>query len=320
MSILLFVLSPDALSSEKKERLNSLAGDRQVVITQDKAVIEKSLDQVEIAAGHFSHEYIRKMPRLRWLQQWGAGADWLMENPELVERDFILTNASGVHAVPISEHIMAFLLAFARGLPASIRAQEKHEWAKDISKTVFELAGKTMLLVGVGAIGSRTAQIAAAMGMHVWGVRRHPDQPADGVERMVSPEQLPSLLPEADFVVLTVPETEETRHMINAQALSQMKPGAYLINIGRGATVDEQALVNALKQGQIAGAGLDVFEDEPLPQDSALWDLPNVILTAHYSGLTPRYNDRALAIFFDNLERYVRHQTLMNVVDKRLGY
>lgn len=320
MPILLIALKPEQVSSEHRQQIEALAGDRQVIIAHERQEIEPHLDQIEIAVGGFPTDWISRAPNLRWLQTWGAGTDWLLKHSELARQDFLLTNASGVHAIPISEHILAFLLAFARHLPRSIRAQEQHHWEKVGRSDLFELAGKTMLLLGVGAIGQRTAQISAALGMRVWGVRRNPDQAEAGIERMVGPDSWMELLPEADFVVLTVPLTNETRQMIGAKALAQMKPSAYLINIGRGGTVDEPALIEALRSGQIAGAGLDVFATEPLQPESPLWDMENVIITAHYSGITDVYDQRAMQIFLENLERYCSNRPLINLVDKQLGY
>jgi phosphoglycerate dehydrogenase-like enzyme len=177
-----------------------------------------------------------------------------------------------------------------------------------------------MLLVGVGAIGARTAELAAALGMHVIGIRRNPHLEAEGLNAIYGPEALLEHLPEADFLVLTVPLNHETQGMIGERELRRMKPSAYLVNIGRGATVDETALIQALQSGWIAGAGLDVFETEPLPADSPLWSMPNTIITAHYAGRTPHYLERALSIFLDNLERYTAGKPLSNLVDKALMY
>jgi phosphoglycerate dehydrogenase-like enzyme len=317
---ILIVLNPDSVSKQALERIHSVAPNAHLVITDRAEEIEPLLDQVEVAAGDFSSGWIERAPRLRWCQQWGAGVDWLLHHPEIAMRDFILTNASGVHAIPISEHILAFLLAFARCLPAAIRAQEQHNWGKADHPPVFELAGKTMLLVGVGAIGQRTAQLASALGMRVLGIRHNPSKNAPGIERMFGPGELESVLPNADFLVLTIPLTQQTRGLIGAQAFARMKPSAYLINIGRGGTVDEPALIHALQTGQIAGAGLDVFTAEPLPPDSPLWDMQNVIITAHYSGNTPYYDERALDLFIDNLQRYMNGRQMRNVVDKKRGY
>ncbi len=318
---ILIAIDPLQLPVSGLERIRSLVPDGRLTITDRKENIEPLLGEVEVAAGHLPPEMLARMPNLRWYQQWGAGADWLLKHPELAARDFILTNASGVHAIPISEHILAYMLAFARCLPQAIRAQEQHRWERDSdSLPVFELAGKTLLLVGVGAIGRRTAQVAKALGMRVLGVRHDAGKSAPGIERMVPTRELLSVLPEADFVALTIPLTKETRGLFGADAFAQMKPTAYFINIGRGGTVDEPALVHALQAGQIAGAGLDVFATEPLPPDSPLWDMQNVIITAHYSGGTPQYHERAMGIFIENLERYLKGEKLKNVVDKKRGY
>jgi phosphoglycerate dehydrogenase-like enzyme len=257
---------------------------------------------------------------LRWYQQYGAGADWLMEHPEVAARGFLLTNASGVHSVPITEHIMAFLLCFARGFKASILGQSDKIWEENRGQSVFELEDKRAVVVGVGAIGGHFARIASAFGMEVVGVRRRAGRPVEGTIRTVGVEKLDEELPGADFLVLTMPLTSETRHMIDARRIALLKPTSYFINIGRGATVDETALVAALQAKRIAGAGLDVFEDEPLPADSPLWGLENVIITPHYSGLTPRYTERFADIFLDNLRRYLDGVPLRNLVDLGRGY
>jgi phosphoglycerate dehydrogenase-like enzyme len=231
-----------------------------------------------------------------------------------------LTNASGVHAIPISEHILSLILAFGRGIHHAVRAQATSNWKSPPREGIFELVGKTMVLIGVGAIGERTARISAALGMRVLGVRRHPSLDATGVESMFGMDQLMDVLPQGDFVVLTVPLTNETQGMIGEPELRAIKPTAYLFNIGRGSTIQQDVLIQALQEGWIAGAGLDVFEEEPLPQDSPLWNMENVIVTAHYSGSTPHYDERALGIFMDNLRRYRAGEPLLNLVDKTLGY
>lgn len=317
---------PENLAAEVLEQIRRLAPDMEVLVTEDRSQMEAVLDEIEIAARRFPHDLILRAPKLRWVQQWGAGADWLLRYPQVVQSDVIVTNASGVHPIQITEHIFALLLALARQLHLAVRAQIDHEWRRPsreadfLDQSFFELANKTMLLIGVGAIGERTAQVAAAWGMRVLGVRRHPQDPGPHLEAVYGPDRLPSLLPEADFVVLTVPLTQETRHMIGESELRAMKSTAVIVNIGRGSTIDEGALVRALQEKWIAGAGLDVFETEPLPADSPLWDLDNVIVTAHYAGLTPHYEERALNIFMENLRRYRAGEPLANVVDKELGY
>lgn len=291
-----------------------------LIIASDRAEIEDILDDIEIAVGQFPRDLFPRAKNLRWYQQWGAGVDWLMDHSEAATSDFIITNASGVHAIPISEHIISFLLAFARRFPEAIRYQANCQWNSKCGDSVFELAGQTLLLIGVGAIGARTAQIAEALGMRVIGVRRHPEKSAPSVTAMHGFADLPKLYPEADAVVLTVPLTRETQSMIGEAELRAMKPSACLVNIGRGKTVDESALIRALREGWIAAAGLDVFADEPLPEDSPLWKMNNVIITAHYAGNTPEYNNRAFEIFLDNLGRYQSGEPLRNLVNKQLVF
>ncbi len=323
MGIIWFSFDKEEIPEEQLAAVRSIAPGKQVLVTKDSQEIECQLDEIEIVAGHLSPDHTRLVlqgKHLRWIQQWGAGADWLLHNPEAVQLDFVLTNASGVHAIPISEHILAMLLAFARGLPNAIRAQLEKQWKGPDDSEVFELAGKTLLLIGTGAIGARTARLAAAFDMQVFGIRRNPAETLEGVKTMFAPNRLIELLPRADFVVLTVPLTAETTGMIGRRELGAMKPSAFIVNIGRGGTIEEQVLIEALREGWIAGAGLDVFEAEPLPEDSPLWSMQNVLITAHYAGITPQYHTRAMTIFLDNLRRYVAGQPLRNVVDKQQGY
>jgi phosphoglycerate dehydrogenase-like enzyme len=321
MKTILLDFEPGTLSEEQLALVQVTAPDMRLLVTRERAQVERALDEIEIAAGGFPHDLLPQACNLRWLQQWGAGADWLLHHPEAVEMDFVLTNTSGIHAIPVSEHILAFLFAFTRRLHQAVRAQERHAWTPQDQQTgLFELAGKTMVLVGIGAIGARTAAMATALGLCVLGVRRDPGVGAPGVEAMFSPDWLLDLLPKADFVVLVVPLTRETQGLIGERELRAMKPTAYLINVGRGGLLQEDALIQALRERWIAGAGLDVFETEPLPEDSPLWGMDNAIITSHYAGLTPHYTERALAIFLDNLQRYRAGERLRNVVNKKLAY
>jgi phosphoglycerate dehydrogenase-like enzyme len=321
MSTILVGFEPERFDESYRAQIQEIAPDMRLLVTEDREEMEAALDGIEIAACQFPRDLLLRARNLRWYQQWAAGANWLLRYPEAVEKDFVLTSASGVHPIPITEHIFALLLALGRRIDRSVRAQLRAEWMGwDEKRDVFELADKTMVLIGVGAIGERTAQVAAAFDMRVLGVRRNPERGAAEVETMVGPDRLLDVLPEADFVVITAPLTEETRGMIGERELRAMKPTAYIVNIGRGGIIDEGALVRALQEGWIAGVGLDVFEEEPLPEDSPLWKLENVVITPHYAGITPRYDERAMAIFLDNLRRYKAGEPLRNVVDKKLGY
>ncbi len=321
MKTILLGFEEDKVSPATLAQIQALAPGYDVLITTDRGTIEERLNDIEIVFRSFPMDLIAQAPNLRWLQQWGAGVDSLMGRPEIVALEQLtITTGSGIHAVPITEHIFGLLLAFGRGIHHAVRNQARNHWQSPTWDQLFELPGKTMLLIGVGAIGERTAQIAHALGMRVLGVRRDPTVAAAGVEAMYPPDQLLDLLPQADFVVSTVPLTSATHQLIGERELRAMKSTAYLVNIGRGATVDEAALIRALQDGWIAGAGLDVCAVEPLPADSPLWAMENVIITAHYAGATPIYDARAMPIFLDNLKRYMTGQPLHNVVDKALGY
>lgn len=320
MPTLLLAHRKSALDPNVISQIKTSCPDYKLLITKDAEEMKAHLDDIEIIVGNIPVALVKNMPKLRWLQQWGAGADWLQKHPEAKEKDFILTNASGVHPVQITEHVFAFLLSFARQLPQSYEAQKQNTWQKFSHADVFELEGQTMLIVGVGAIGERIAKVATAFGMKVVGVKRHLSQAIEGVNTLISPDDLDEALPAADVVVLTVPLTPETSNLMGKKELELMKEDACLINIGRGGTIDESALLEVLKQGKLRGVGLDVFEQEPLAPESGLWNADRVLITPHYSGLSPRYDERAFAIFFENLKRYKAGEPLINVVNKDLGY
>lgn len=320
MPTLLIALKQEDVPDGILEAVKALVPGYRVVISQERSELEQHLADIEIAAGGFPHELIADAPNLKWFQQWGAGADWLRKQPEVRTKAFILTNASGVHPIQISEHIFALLLAFARQLPKAIKAQQESQWLDLGNEDVFELYGKTMLLIGVGAIGERTAKLAQAFGMRVIGMRRNPSQGVPGIDEMVGDNRLHELLPQADVVVLTVPLTDETYHLIGEGELKLMKNDAVLVNIGRGGTIDEDALFRALEAGRLKGVGLDVFQAEPLPQESPLWKQERVIVTSHYAGASPHYHERAFEVFLNNLKRYLAGEELVNVVDKERGY
>lgn len=255
---------------------------------------------------------------LRWVQAGTAGVErWLNL---LGERDVILTNARGAHGTPMAELILGQMLAFATGLHTLLRARPGDpEPKKRALQEKFELAGQTLCVVGLGDIGGSLAEKAKGLGMRVVGVRRS-QAPFPGLDQQVTPDRLLDVLPEADHVALCLPLTSETRSIVGEQELRVMKPSAYIYNVGRGASISAAPLLRALQEGWIAGAGLDVTDPEPLPVESPLWTLPNVILSQHTSGSSPFNADRITAIFLDNLERYRRGEPLQNVVNRQLQY
>jgi len=297
-----------------------------IVLSEPKEMAEKITDflpDVELVLANPYQDRallarILRGPRLRWIQQRSAGANWLMEHPDAVESDLILTNASGVHAIPISEHILALIFGLARDIQRSLRDQVEHRWNR--IHRVTELDGQTIGLIGLGAVGEKTAEKAKGLNMRILGVRRHLARSTRWVDQMYGPEGLMDMLPQADWLVITAPLTQETKGMIGESELRAMKKSAHIINIARGPIIQEQVLIKALQEGWIAGAGLDVFEEEPLPDSSPLWDMENVIITGHYAGRNPHYLDRLMEIFLENLRRYQAGKPLINVVDKRLGY
>ncbi|HZY45691.1 MAG TPA: D-2-hydroxyacid dehydrogenase [Anaerolineae bacterium] len=274
------------------------------------------------------------VPNLKWVQGHFAGVDHFLDNPLI--RSVILTTASGVHAPHMAEYILMMMLAFAHRLPNMLNYQQRVDWPKD-RWSLFapkELNDSTLGIVGYGSIGRETARLAKSFGMHVlaskrdvhikheqgWQLPKSGDSSAQHVDRLYPPDQLRSMLSECDFVAVTVPLTAETEKMIGAAELRSMKRGAILINVARGGVIDEAALIDALQNNLIGGAGLDVFEEEPLPLNSPLWKLPNVILSPHVSGFSSHYDERAMDLFAENLRRYLTGESLLNVVDMNKGY
>ena len=287
--------------------------------------LPRGVDRAQAAAiswtGPPIDEILAAATGLRWLHQRGAGVDRI-STPKLVASDLVLTNGSGNHAINIAEHVLGLMLAFARQLPALVRAQEKRQWHPLQIESLFELSEQTLAVIGTGALGSAVAQRAAAFGMRVLGVRRSKaDAPLPpGFSAMAAIDAIDAALREADHVVITLPLTAQTRGLFSTDRLAAMKPGARLYNVGRGAVVDQDALLAALRSGHLAGAGLDVTEPEPLPAESPLWLEPGVIITAHSSGLTPRSYERYQALLLENMRRFEWGEALLNVVDKQLGY
>lgn len=268
-------------------------------------------------------DIIERAPNLRWIQFSSAGIDRLTESP-LARSDVTLTTASGIHAATISEYVIGAMIALAKGFPAAMRAKAEARWSPFWPDV---LEGKTLGIVGAGHIGSRAGRVARAMGMRAIGSRRSvkerttgPEAGEPDLDELVPPGDLRYVLAESDFVVVAAPLTPETRGMIGAEEIAAMKRTAFIINIARGAIIDEPALIAAMKDERIAGAALDVFSQEPLPPDSELWGLDNVIMTPHISGGMPDYMDRVVALFADNLRRYLAGERLLNVFDPDRGY
>lgn len=240
-----------------------------------------------------------------------AGVERLLI-PELERPGLVLTNNSGAYDLAIAEHVIAMIFAAAKRLPASFAAQGRHDWHDDPHAS--DVRGATLVVLGMGSIGGELAGIARSLGMRVIGVRR------TGGDGTVTPDRLAEVAAEADYLAVCAPLTEATRGMVGAEVIAAMRPEAWIVNISRGALVDEPALLAALKERRIGGAAIDAWWAEPLPKDSEWWDLPNVIVTPHTSHSSPSVRDRSIALIRENLRRYRAGEELLNRVDLRLGY
>jgi phosphoglycerate dehydrogenase-like enzyme len=288
-----------------------------VVIAEDQATAEREIVDAEAAFGRLPREVLAKARRLRWLQAPQIAPPAGYYYPELIQHSLTVTNFREIFNDHISAHIMAFVLAFARGLHVFIPQQLRREWKKTRENSgVVHLPEATALIVGVGGIGAETARLAAAFGMTVLATDARRTEAPPGVAELHKPEALDALLPRADFVILTVPHTPATEGFMNRARFQRMKPSAFFINIGRGMTTKLDDLVAALNAGEIAGAALDVFEQEPLPAEHPLWTMPNVLLTPHTAGWGPYLDDRRYQIMVDNCRAFLDGKPLHNVVDK----
>ena len=291
-----------------------------VQVTEDPDEALRLLADVDVAFGHFPPERIAAAaPTLRWVHFPSAGVEKYLVDA-LQSSGITLTSSRGAYSVAGADHVLGLMLAFTRCLMVAYDAQKERRWDERIYLNLRTLSGQTIGIVGLGGIGNQVAIRAKAFGMHVLAVKRQPGERPSHVDHVWGPDGLDELLARSDHVVLTLPLTPQTRGLIGAGSLAQMKPTAYLYNIGRGAVVDEPALVHCLQVEQIAGAGLDVFTDEPLPPSSPLWRLPNVIITPHVGASSSGEYADVANLFASNLRRYRAGEDLVNVVDFERGY
>ena len=274
------------------------------------------LEEVEVLWGVIAETDFQRAKSLKWVHQPGIGVERHMY-PAFKESDVVLTNCKGQAGTQISEHAFALLFALTRRILDQHDFMKQKHWERI---PCFEMAGRTMGIVALGSIGTAMAYRAHAFGMRVLAVDPEPIEKPDFVERLEKPEWIGEMMSQSDVVVSCCPSTPESHRVVSADAIGRMKKNSYFINISRGKVVDEEALIQALQTGRIAGAGLDVTYEEPLPEDNPLWDLPNVILTSHSAGASDQGLPRSIELFVDNLNRYVKGEPLRNVVDKQKGY
>jgi phosphoglycerate dehydrogenase-like enzyme len=311
---------PDWLADAIRHRYPEMT----VVHLPDYSRLDEEIKEADIFCGFsLRPEQVAAARRLKWIHCLAAGVNQLMRD-DLRRSPVVITNSRHVHAVAMAEHTLGLILALARRLPSAARYQAEKHWAQqDIwneQPHPMEINGRALVIVGYGAIGQELAKRARACGMRVVGVKRDPTRGGEHADRVVAAAELPAALAEADFVVLAVPLTPEAEHAFGPAHFGAMKKTAYFINVGRGALVDEKALVAALQERIIAGAAIDVAETEPLPPESPLWSAPNLFITPHLAGVSERLWHRHAALLLDNLERYFAGRELLNVVDKERGY
>ncbi|NJO12892.1 MAG: D-2-hydroxyacid dehydrogenase [Gammaproteobacteria bacterium] len=308
---------------ERLQWLQEAAPGVQIVGANTAAQAVALAGTADAIMGFCSADLVAAAPRLRWIQASAAGVENCVSIPALRERGILLTNMQKIAGPVMAEHVVALTFAFARELPFYLREQGEGRWSdatSDSAGGAFRLQGRTMFIAGLGGIGMEVAQRAHALGMRVTATRASKQAAPPFVERVGTPEDLVPLIREADIVVNTLPLTASTRAMFDAGLFAAMKPGAYFINVGRGGTVVTDDLVQALRSGQLAGAGLDVTDPEPLPAGHALWKMPNVIITPHVAADTGGDVEDRWLLFRENLRRYTAGGKMLSVVDVARGY
>ncbi|MGD6833007.1 D-2-hydroxyacid dehydrogenase [Sutcliffiella halmapala] len=316
----IMVITQD-IGDEYTKKIKALAPDWELIVGKEKDVWASYANKAEVIVGwkkDLEEISLCGGSELRWVQAWSAGVN-TMPLEKLASKDIALTSANGVHAFPISETILGLMLALTRKIHTYVKNQQEKKWHH--AHMNLEMHGKTIGIIGVGEIGKETAKIAKAFGMRVLGVRNSGEE-ADNVDSMFTPEELHQVLPECDYVVITLPLTPLTNQMFGEKEFKMMKKSSFIINIGRGEIVKEEELVEALQTGEIAGAGLDVFVKEPLEENSPMWEMDNVIITPHTSGSTEHYTKRVIEnIFLPNLLQYLEgKKPTINLVDYSKGY
>jgi phosphoglycerate dehydrogenase-like enzyme len=314
------VLLPPALGEWAGRLADSVPGIR-VVVPETADETMSALASADAAFGALPPELLRHAGRLRWLQAPRAAPPPDFYHPALIAHPVVVTNMRDTYTDHVATHALALVLGLARGFPAYLKAQGDGRWAPDWDPgSVLALSEADALVIGVGAVGAEIGRLLAAFGTRVIGVDARRTEAPPGFDAMHPVGETESLLPESDLVVLTVPHTPATEGMVDARWLSLCKRQAFFVNVGRGPTVVLDDLVAALKQGQLRGVGLDVFETEPLPKDHPLWTLPNVLLTPHVAGAGPHADERRFAVLLENARRFGAGEPLINVVDKAQRY
>ena len=313
--------------ADLKERPDLLDWIREVtddveLITVSGFPTGESLSKAEVFLGYCIPQIVHAAPNLRWLQNYGVGVDLCAGDEETRQKDFLVTNNRHYSAPPIAEHVIAMMMMLTRNLENFHAAQLRGKWDRGVASQapMIEVKGKTMLVAGLGSIGTEVAQRAAALGMHVTATRNTSREGPDFVDYVGLPDELNKLAGEANVIVNALPLTDKTTGIFNREFFSGLKKGSYFISVGRGGSTVTADLIAALKNGTLAGAGLDVTDPEPLPSGHELWTMPNVIITPHTSSASDLALDRRWIVIRDNIRRYINGEKMLNVVDLKRGY
>lgn len=312
------ILITTEFTEEEKNKAAEIAAGHHLIYKGSTGFSPEEIEQADAVLGNFPPRDLAAARNLEWLQLQMAGTDSYLK-PGILPEKVVLTNVTGAFGESIAEYVLGAVLLLKNHFHTYIRRQSQKSWAKI---PVTNLKGSTVLLLGLGDIGRETAKRMKAMGAYVIAVKRRPSERPDYVDELYYEAELDRVIPRADVFVLTIPMYAGVRHIISQRRIALMKPSALLVNIARGGLIDQDALIAALQQGKIAGAALDVFEQEPLPEDSPLWELENILLTPHNAGgfSSPMAREKIGQIMLDNLERYLTGQPLKNVIDKKTGY
>jgi phosphoglycerate dehydrogenase-like enzyme len=300
------------INEEQKVLIMNTANDALITIATHKSLTDEMISKAEIIFGWPSQDELKKAKNLKWLQLPSAGADGYTDPDMYLNKDIILTNSSGVYGRAIAEHVLAMILSFNRNLQEYTLLKQEKRWSNILK--VRDFYGSTVGIIGFGDIGNEVAIRAKALGARVLVVKRRPSEMPDYIDELYLTEDIDIVLIKSDYIVLALPATEKTRGIISRERLGIMKPDSFLVNIGRGELIDQEALIEALRDKRIGGAGLDVTTPEPLPEDNPLWELPNVIITQHSSGISNENDSKRVNIFIDNLNRYLNNEVLKNIV------
>jgi phosphoglycerate dehydrogenase-like enzyme len=318
LNILLMSQSEADFGERQIEELKHIVPEALIIEADRKGVTLEMIERAEIILGWPTHKQLKQAKNLKWLHLPSAGADSFTDKELYCNKDIILTNSSGVFGLPISEHVFSLILAFNRNLHIHIGEKSNKKIIR--AKVNKDLNNSTIGIIGLGDIGTEVAKRAHAWGIKVIAVRRNQSAKPYYVDELYGEDGIDILLMKSDFVVLALPDTARTQGIISKERLKKMKQDAFIVNVGRGSAIDQSALIEALNENWIAGAGLDVTSPEPLPEESPLWEMSNVILTSHSSGDSPSNTERRFEIFSKNVKLYSQGKPLENVVDFKEGY